>query len=90
MTKHRLDDKALEAAANVFMSFLPNNNRPTSEADRHAAQEIIAAYLTVLHCERPELPHVGSQETLARWFLAERADRLAACHRQPEGEGEPR
>ena len=35
---------ALEAAANRFMSFLPDNNRATSEQDRFAAAEIVKAY----------------------------------------------
>lgn len=40
-----LDHRAIESAANVFMSFLPNNNRPTSDEDRAAASSIVTAYL---------------------------------------------
>ena len=40
-----IDPRALESAANVFMSHLPNNNRPTLPSDRAAAENIVRAYL---------------------------------------------
>jgi len=46
-----IDEIALGAAANVFMSYLPNNNRATSDADRGATRSILESYFAVL-CAR--------------------------------------
>jgi hypothetical protein len=52
----KLNATGLDAAANVFMSYLPNNNRATSQEDRAAAQNIISAYL---RCLRPQHTPAG-------------------------------
>src|SRR3990167_5724388 len=36
-------DERVARAASVFMSYLPDNNRPTSDEDRHATREILKA-----------------------------------------------
>lgn len=40
-----LSHAGVNAAADIFMSYLPDNNRATSDSDRHAARQIIIAYL---------------------------------------------
>src|SRR3990167_5683543 len=36
-------EERVARAANVFMSYLSDNNRPTSDEDRHATREILKA-----------------------------------------------
>lgn len=43
-----LDARAVEAAASVFMSYLPNNNRANTDADRQAARNIVATFFQQL------------------------------------------
>lgn len=49
----RLDDDAVRDAADLFLSFTPDNNRPTSAEDIHAARMIVGAYFQRLRFPAP-------------------------------------
>ena len=78
---HSINEKALESAANVFMSWLADNNRPTNDTDRQAARSIVTTYLEAVGwwAEQQDSKAIAAIRQLPRYVEEDVRRRPSTC-----------